>query len=181
MANLITEKQKKVLKEEYNIRLISVALLIASLFGIFVVIYTSLYYVSILRNDILVSEQLRNFIELENKENTGKKNSQIVFRLSEQVKIVEFYENNKLTASSDFNKIISNKDSSIRINRLSFNQISKEQGQFLVSGIAKNRESLVFFIEKIKSVKDFKSIESPISDFAKNSDIAFTINIKTGI
>ena len=56
--------------------------------------------------------------------------------------------------------------------------LDKNQGQILVSGLAKNREGLVAFIEDLKNKADFLSVESPISDFAKDSDISFTLNIK---
>jgi hypothetical protein len=179
MANLITEKQKAVIKIDYLVRLYSVSIFICSLLGFFFLAYVIPYYFAVNKKDMMVAEQFKPVIDVENKENTGESAHQIVSRTLEQMKAVDFYEKNNFLPSVYFNKINQNKNPSIEITKLSFSIFDKQRGQFLVSGMAKNREGLVKFIEDLRLKAGFADIVSPVSDFAKDGDISFTLNIKT--
>ncbi len=181
MANLITEKQKKEIRVDYLVRLIALSFLILSLLGLFLLAYVIPYYFSISNKDTKVDELFKSTINAENKENVGESASTIVNQTLDQLKVVELYNKDILTPSALFDKIISNKNSNIKLTKLSFTIIAKGQGQFLVSGLSKNREGLVTFIEDLKTKAGFTSVDSPISDFAKDSDIIFTLNIKIAI
>ena len=181
MANLITEKQKNTIRVDYIIRLFSVSLFLISLLGIFLLAYIIPYYIAVGKKDLKVSDQFTSVIDVENKENVGQSVTQIVNQTLDEMKAAELYSKNSITPSTYFNRIIQNKNSSIQISRLSFNVIKKGQWQFFVNGVSKNREGLVVFIEDLKSKAGFTSVESPISDFAKNSDIPFTLNIKINL
>jgi|GEM_PF-1200505 len=181
MANLITEKQKKIVKMDYLIRLSSVSLIILSILGLFLLAYVIPYYISLSKKDQAVAEQFKNVINIENKENVGESASKIANQTSDEMKAVEFYNKNNFIPSVYFNKIIQNKNSSIIITKLSFTLVRKGQGQFLVSGLAKNREGLVTFIDDLKAKADFPNVESPVSDFAIDKDIPFTLNMSVTI
>jgi hypothetical protein len=181
MANLITEKQNKLIKADYITRLFSASLLVLSLLGIFLLAYIIPYYISLGKKDIFVAEQFESIINVENKENTDKSILPLMNMTLEQLKTVELYTQNSFTPSLYFNNIIEKKNSSINITRLYFGVVEDNQKQFLVSGVSKDREGLVTFIEDLKSIVGFVDVESPISDFAKDSDISFTLNIKTEI
>lgn len=182
MANLITEKQKKEIKTDYYIRLFSVSLLIPiSLLGIFLLAYVIPYYLSLDKKDAWVAERFTAVINAENKENTGESVTKIVNRTIDEMKAVEFYGVDKPIPSGYFSKVIDSKNAGISITKLSFMPVKKDQIQLFVSGLAKNREGLVTFIEDLKIKGGFASVESPVSDLAKNNDIFFTLNIKTTI
>ncbi len=176
MSNLITLKQKKNLYREYLLRLLSVFFVIVSVLGVFFLAYVIPYYFSVSRNDQKTAEQFEQIINIENKENTGERFSQIVARTDEELKAVSLYQKQNILPSDIFSKIVRLKNSGISITRLSF--VYSEQGQIMVNGIAKNREVLVKFISDLKNDSSFALVESPISDFAKNSNIPFSINIK---
>jgi hypothetical protein len=181
MANLITEKQNKLVKTDYLIRLFSVSLLLLSLLGVFLLAYIIPYYISLGKKDAIVAEQFESIINAENKENTSNSVLPIINMTLEQMKAVELYGQNSFMPSVYFNNIFEKKNPSINITRLSFSTIEDNQKQFLVSGVSKDRQGLVNFIDDLKSITGFISVESPISDFAKDSDISFTLNIKTAI
>ncbi len=182
MANLITEKQKKVIKTEYWVRLFSVFLIIpTALLGLFLLAYVVPYYLSVNKKDLAVAEQFKSVIIAENKENVGESVSRAINQTTEQLKAVELYTKVNLNPSLYFDKIIANKNANIQITKLSFNFIKDNQAQLSVSGVAKNREGLVSFIDNLKAQANFATVDSPVSDFAKESDISFTINIKTSI
>lgn len=178
MANLITEKQKKAIKIDYIVRIFSLSLLIpTSLLGIFLLSYIIPYYFSVRNQEVKVVEQFQSAISVENKENVGESASRIVNQTIDQMKVVELYNKNNIIPSNYFQKIIENKNDAISINKISFSVIKPGQGQFLVSGISRNRDGLVLFIEDLKNKAMFTSVESPVSDFAKDSDISFALNI----
>jgi len=180
MANLITAKQKKNIKSDYLIRFISVLLLLLSLLGVFLLAYIIPYYIFVVKNDLLVTRQFKPVVNVENKEDIGPSASQIISQTLDQMKAIELY-NANFIPSIYFNKIISNKNDDIRLTKLSFNVLTKNQAQFIVSGISRNREGLVAFIEDLKFKAGFTSVESPVSDFANESNISFTLNIKQTI
>lgn len=178
MANLITEKQKKANRADYLIRLFSVSLLITSLLGIFLLAYVIPYYISVGKKDLTVAEQFKSVINIENKEKVGESLSKIVSQTLDELKSVETYAKDSISPSVYFSKIIANKNANISITKLSFNIVNAHEVLFLVSGISKNREGLVIFIDDLKFKGGFASVESPVSDFAKDSNISFTLNIK---
>jgi hypothetical protein len=176
MANLITLKQKKNIYQEYLLRLISVVFVVVSILGVFFLAYAIPYYFSVSQNDLRTAEQFEQIINIENKENTGESLSQIVARTEEQLKSVSLYQKQTKIPSASFAEIVKNKNTAISITRLSF--VYLDQGQIVVNGLAKNREALVKFISDLKVNPEFTLVESPISDFAKNTNIPFTVNIK---
>jgi hypothetical protein len=181
MANLISDKQKKIVRGEYIIRLATMSFFMLSVFGLFVLAYVLPYYFSLVRNDTVVSKQLETVINTENKENTGQSVQRIVMRTLDQVKLVEFYSKNTSTATDLFSKVIADKNDSIQLSRLSWSAQGSGREVIVVSGLAKSRSGLVDFIETLKTDKSFTEVESPISDFARESNIPFTINIVANI
>ena len=181
MANLITEKQKKEIRIDYLIRLNSLSLLILSLLGLFILAYVVPYYISVGKKDMQVAEQFKTVINVENKENTGESSIKIISQTSDEMAALELYDKNRLDSTAYFNKIIKNKNSDIKINKLSSINLKNGQVQLFVTGVSKTRDGLVSFIDDLKSKASFASVDSPISNFANNSNIPFTLNIKTAI
>jgi len=181
MANLITEKQKKVIKLDYILRLCSVSLFVGALLGIFFLAYVLPYYFSVGKKEIKVNELFWQIINAENKENTGESVSRIMLQTTEQLKAVELYSKNPKLPSTSFDQVLSSKNQGVKITRLSFSIIGKGQGQITVNGIAKDREGLVAFIENLKGKAGFAEVDTPVSDFAKDKDISFVLNIKTSL
>ncbi len=182
MANLITEKQKKAIKVDYYTRLFSVSLIVPiSLLGVFLLAYVIPYYISVSKKDMQVAEQFNSVINVENKENIGESSVKIIAGTSDEMKTLELYAKTESGPSAYFSKIVSNKNPDIQITKLSFSNLKNGQGQFFVSGISKTREGLVAFIDDLKSKASFGSVDSPISNFANNGNIPFTLNIKTAI
>lgn len=181
MANLITKKQKRIIKIDYFIRLFSVLLLAFSLLGVFLLTYIISYYFSINKNDINVVEQFDPIVFSENEESIGTSVLQIANQISDQLKTVELYNPGNFAPSIYFTKIIESKNDSIHLTSLSFSLVKKGEVQLFASGISDDREGLVVFIEDLKLKGGFNSVQSPVSDFAKDSDITFTLNIVSKI
>lgn len=181
MANLITENQKKIIKSEYYFRLSGLVLFVFSLLGVFILIYITLYYFYISKNDDLVGEQIKTAIDIENRENVGENFLGIISRTLDEQKVVDFYQENSLKISSILKIVVDQKGQDISLRRLVIDSKNKASQRLVISGLAKNRQNLVDFVEKLKVVEIFTSVESPISGLAKDSDINFTVNVNVNI
>jgi hypothetical protein len=156
-------------------------LLIIALLGVIFLAYVIPYYISVKKNDLVVSEQFKSAINIENKENTNESATWVVTKTLDELKAVDLYGKNTLAPSVNLAKVISFKNANIKITRLNFGLIKAGQGQILVNGIAKNRDGLVTFVEDLKAKGGFVSVESPISDLAKDANITFTVNLKINL
>ncbi len=176
MANLITEKQLKVVNQEYAIRLVTTGLAMIAVLGVFFLSYVAPYYVIVSQQEQVVSKQFDEMIKLEERETKGQSISKMISQANDLMAILSA--NLKQPSRLDLiNKVIDLKSSKIHLNR--FNFISTRDGSRLVlNGVSDNRDALVDFISALKSSNRFESVESPISDFAKNLDIPFTVNLK---
>jgi hypothetical protein len=124
-----------------------------------------------------VAEKFQSVISAENKENIGESVSKIVGQVLDELKTIELSGGDQVSPSLYFSRIIENKNPDIKISRLSFDLVSSKNIELLVGGVSKNREGLVTFIEDLKSKAGFKNIEMPVSEFAKDSDVPFTLHI----
>jgi len=178
MANLITDKQKKIVRTDYFVRLFSVSLFIPiSLLGAFLLAYLIPYYFAVSKKDTEVAAQFKSVINIENKENIGDSSIQMIGQTLDEMKIIEMRGTDNFIPSEYFNKIIENKNNSIKITKLSFTNTEKGADLFLVSGVSKNREGLVAFINDLKSKAGFINVELPISSLAIDSNISFSLSI----
>jgi hypothetical protein len=181
MANLITKKQKKVINNEYYCRLISAVLILLSILGLFILAYVVPYYIYVKNSYLETIKRFEAPIAAENNENAGESMSQIVRRTLDEMKAIELYYKTGRLPSDYLASIIEQKNSKIKIYKLSFNFVKADEGQIIVGGLSENRQGLVNFIDDLKSLENFVGVNSPVSDFAKDSDIAFTLNIKIKI
>lgn len=73
--------------------------------------------------------------------------------------------------------ILSNKISTIRINQMSYTSGKESSATINLGGISDTRDSLVLFVKKLEASKAFKEVNLPVSNFAKNKDIDFSISM----
>jgi len=181
MANLITEKQKKNIRTDYILRLCAVSLFVGSLLGVFFLAYVLPYCLSVSKKEVKVQELFGQIINAENKENIGESVSRAILQTTEQLKAVELFSKKPIWPSAIFERVLLGKNQSIKITKLSFTVLEKNQGLITVSGVANDREGLVVFIDDLKIKSGFADVNTPVSDFAKDKDISFILNIKTSI
>lgn len=181
MANLITKKQKVAVKIDYVLRLFSLSLLMCSLLGVFFLAYILLYSFSISDKDITVSEQFNAMNAEINNDSVRIGVLRVANQVIDELTAVEKYVKNNFEPSRYFSKIIESKNINIQISRLTFVSSVDGKRQFLVGGVSKNREGLVDFIESLKAQSGFLSVETPVSDFAKDDNFPFTLNVNIAI
>ena len=124
-----------------------------------------------------MAKQFEAMVTIDKKKEASISASAIVRETLDQMKALELYKPAQLDPSGYFTKIIESKNTNISLTKFSFSPGKRGEIQFLVSGIALDREGLVAFIEELKVKGGFASVESPVSDFAKDKNISFTLNI----
>ncbi len=75
------------------------------------------------------------------------------------------------------NEILDKKNSSIKITQFSYVSTGSTTATLSIRGTSLTRDSLVKFKSSMDSIEIFKSVDLPISNFAKDKDIDFSMNI----
>ncbi len=85
---------------------------------------------------------------------------------------------NKNDASDVIRLVTDNKSDRVRIQSITY-EMGKDKiaGKMTVAGIAKDRDSLTEFVKILESQKLFTKVDLPVSNFAKDKDINFSISI----
>ena len=87
----------------------------------------------------------------------------------------------KFSMQDSIVKIISKKNSGVKIDGISMNHSKNGQYRISLRGTSKNRELLKSFAESLRAEKEFNGVDLPISNFTKISDIDFNITLNTAI
>ncbi len=75
-------------------------------------------------------------------------------------------------------KVIEKRGEDVRITSIAFKKgLGKDLSQIFVNGIARDRESLSYFVEELKKDKLFEKVNLPVSNFAKDSNAEFSVQI----
>lgn len=167
--NLLPEQKRKIIKQEYFLRFFTVfsVFMIAIVVTCIILLLPS-YYVTI-RNETLLKNDVK---ALDKPVDEGE------VTLKRQAKEADAYveilskSGPKHDPSFYFDRVFSLKNSGIRIDSFSYNEKS-----IYVRGISSSREDLITFSDFIKADDFFKSVDLPISSFAKNQDISFALTI----
>lgn len=179
MLELLPNAQKKVVKKEYFLRLLAVVLLFLLATGIlFLVFISPSYFLSVEKGKIVNQE-----FEKRKKSNVSldDEDLRLVIKNSKEMLDLLAPAANEYPITGLIMKIISKKNLGVIIEGLSMIYSKNGQYQIFVRGKSKNRELLKSFAENLKAEKEFSSVDLPISNFAKISDIDFNITLKTAI
>lgn len=76
------------------------------------------------------------------------------------------------------NIIISNKIPAIHINEMFYRFIDKSDTTIAIGGVSDTREALVAFVKKLESSGTFDAVDLPVSHFAKDKNIGFSLTLK---
>ncbi|MEK7070356.1 MAG: hypothetical protein AAB966_00960 [Patescibacteria group bacterium] len=179
MLELLPNANKKAVKKEYFLRLTIVALsfLIATEIFFLVSLLPS-YFLSAVKERV-VNKEFESVIK-SNNSSEEKELRTTIKETKEMVASLKPKGDTFLMKDLIF-KIIGRKNSGIKINGISVSYSKNGQYQIIIKGTSKDREFLKSFAEGLRSEKAFSSIDLPISNFTKISDIDFNITLKTVI
>ncbi len=175
MSNLLSQEQQKKVYQEYVSRRGSVLLVFGcfSLCALFIFLLPS-YVISYFKEQELqlaVKEFTRS--DLLSNEHTLEHTLQAVNEKLDMVSV----SNATSSISAVVTTIVTDRVPGIIINKISYQQATP--ATIVVGGVSHGRENLTAFIKNLSKEGLFSSVTVPISDFAKDINIVFSIQITT--
>lgn len=170
--NFLPEEDKRKIKKEYLRRLFVII-------GIFSFSAISIGIILLLPPSIFLKDQKHNLerqlVISEERLSRGKIENTI--SLAEEI-------NTKISLLDSGQKNVGEKSAFIKIileektNKIKINDFFFAQGKVLIQGLSENRQNLLSFIDSLRKKKDFKKVESPVSNLIKERDIEFNLTIE---
>ncbi len=173
MLALLPESIKKRVLKEYLFRVFSVALFALCILG-FISILTLLPYISLSQVKSEAVESRLVSIQKEAEASGSKALSQSLSSARELLWALRT--ESTLPTAELFSKVTSVKPRSVLLNSFAFTK-SETETQLVVDGIAKDRDALLLFVQELKKIPSFKSANVPVSNFAQEKDISFSITV----
>lgn len=179
MLNLLIREDRHWLRKEYLMRF-SLVFLFFIIFSLVTwgIVITS-FYIQLRVEESTVKttlEDIKNSSDVKNSNELIDLNKEIDRKLSE-IKIFNFKQEDLLREI-----VISNQEG-ISISLISSGIMENEEKGFYanleIRGVANNRATLVSYQESLESSEMFEEVKIPFSSFAQNSDIPFSVNVKT--
>jgi hypothetical protein len=174
MFNLIPDSLRATIRSEYRLRLSIVAI-------VFIVIAEVIFLVFILPSWMVSYYREQDAISDTQKVNDAESNTAdapvqpTIKALNIKMGIVDTaLEYPKMMPFID--GVLSRKTSSILINQFLYTATTGKTGTLTIDGVSATRESLVSFQKTLVDSGLFKKIDLPISNFAKNKNIPFTLS-----
>ena len=177
MINLIPKEEKKKMAMDFYRRLIVLFLLMGS-FSVFVAVITIIpsYFLS-KEKDSVASAKL----EIQKQEPlplVGEQSLVEIKDINSKLDLVESAEKNKFSISEKIvNTILSKKTPNIKITQIIYENDLVLGRKVSIVGVAGTREILLTFKQALEEDPTFKSVDLPISNFVKISDIQFNLSL----
>ena len=177
MINLIPKEEKKRMTTDFYFR---IAVLFLVLFGSCILIASIAilpsYFFSSMKNvlaDTKLEIQKREPLPL-----LGEQSLLIVKDINKKLDLVESSEKNKFLPSQKvINSILLKKRPDIKITQILYENDVVKGKKISITGTAPSREVLLLFRKALEDSSNFKSINLPISNFVKGSNIQFYLNL----
>ncbi len=125
--------------------------------------------------NITVANQLESTKSVE--VNEGVDAVALIKKLNAIVKVLSISGQTGLSPSDLVNKIISIKNTDIKISAISISNIQDVVTKIVITGVSKTRDSLTSFDNGLISDGTFASVDLPISSLIKSTDANFTMTL----
>ena len=181
MINLIPNKEKKEMVKSFYYKLVVLFLIVAGFsFLIFSVATLPSYFLSFTRNNIINAK-----LEMQKAEPVpipDQKTLSMIKDLNNKLSLIEKNQDNKFFVSKNvINNILFKKAPSIKITDISYENNSSTDSlkdkKISIDGTAPSREVLLSFRQALEDDVNFKSVDLPISNFVKGSNIQFYLSL----
>ncbi len=169
---LLPENHRKKLIREYRLRLaimffLSLNILAVCALIFFIPVYTKVHWLQ--KNASFVENNLESNIKSENNPSVSKAVEDIKSNMN-----IAALDNR--SAVSPIIAVIQVKNSGIAITSFVYSYNSSGSS-LAVSGVATDRQALTDFKNNLESQKIFETVDLPISNFAKDSDLPFSLTV----
>lgn len=175
MINFLSEKNKKEVKSEYSLRVISTFLIALSLTMVFVCVFLIPAHILSIYRKAVISDQL-TMIKSSSLNQTSISLSEVK-RINEIVKVLTPNITDQKPLSDYVKSVLNVKNRDITISSISVDSDVSQNPKIILKGLSKTRDGLTRFAKDIKSLNIFSSVDLPISSLVKSSDIDFVITL----
>jgi len=178
MLNLLNREKRYILRGEYFSRLLNVFLGIL----IFCLVY---YGILLFSNSFLVNFE-KSAVENESQNLLTSKSQKELNEYEQKLKHLQaeynLFAKNMIYPKIFLNEITGKQIEGISLNSINFQKTDQEGVIKLdVRGVAKNRDILIRYSNSLKTDKIFKDVTIPVSSFARNTDIPFSLSVSAKI
>lgn len=173
MLNLLPQPEKETLAREYRSRLAIVILWMS--FITFVVSSILLVPAILLSSQKEKSAQERFDLLNQSAGKGGASELEKILLEGKSVLKLVSHENPKIFLFESLIRIVSKKPARISLEHFSFVRDGEEKIKVDIGGVAEDRASLLSFVKALEQEGLFEEVTVPISNFAKDSNIEFTI------
>lgn len=173
MFLLIPQEQKKKLTKEYRLRLLFMCLAVLCVLGSLgtLAFLPAYFFVHSEENALLLrSTSIKGAINQKSDKDLEKT-------------LLDVKQNIALLGTPDkdvrgtLDTILEAKPQGVSLTHFSYTYAPDEGSTILLQGISGDRGSLLQFSKNLKTIPEFKNVDLPIGNLAKNSEIDFNINI----
>ena len=175
MINLLPELQKKEWQREYKLRVVVVSLvLFCALVAIAIVLLLPSFGLALYKSkvaDTVFSTVTDTSVELKER----KEVEETFKNLDRSMKVLAGSEQ-KVQPTDLFSLIVARKAQGIRLTALNFTE-GEKQITLGIAGVAATRQNLQSFITELQKETSLGTVDVPVSNFAKDTNIAFSFEI----
>jgi len=177
MINLIPIKEKKAIRKFFFYRFLVVFFtMLGFLVVVSIILLVPSYFFS-LQKDVSVNQALE--VEKDQAMPEIDQQAQVAIKeLDTRLSLLEKARQNTYVFSEKVVKeLLADKISGIKISQISYQNDSSKGRTVNITGIAQNREQLLLFRQALENDSLFKNVDLPISNFVKDSNIEFNLNL----
>ena len=173
MPNLLLEKDKKEIFQEFVLRLV-----VVFLFFLFATVCISIVmlipsYVLTLSREVSISEEIRVFKQTID---FRKQDSPADILNKENLKINSLKEGESVYVTDFISEIVDVKPAGVKI-RGFYYDTDGDGGFLVVRGESENRNVLIDFVESLEEKDVFSKIDFPVSNLVKDESVNFSVKI----
>jgi len=175
MFNLMPKPEKILIRGRYNRRLLSVMFLAAGVSAVFAVLLAAPSYILSLSKNNLAEQNLK---KLDNPTDAKEaKDFQTLVETTKKKTDILSAEKSETSFAKIADKVSRLLPAGVSIFSFSFQPDGKGGGKLAMEGKSKARTNLMIFARALEKETNFSGIDLPVSNFAKESDIDFSINL----
>lgn len=176
MINVLPQNEKQLLRKEYQLRLLSVCLLLVTIIGVFASVALFPSYVASKNKETLLEAKL---MEL-NKTNPDISITDLdaaIKKINNSLVVLSANKSRRVVSQDVLDPLLALRTKGIQLGQILYTE--RPDGVVLmdVHGVASNRVTLQEFKAALTASGKFTTVDLPISNFVQKSNINFTITI----
>lgn len=176
MFNLLPAIEKQSILKDYRTRLLSVALMFLAFTLFWGAMLLLPAYLSSKQREQAMSDS--HAVLLKQIASRNQDNFSDTVRLTREKIAILTPKTESIPLSKIIKEIVSLKGASIKFQAFGISISPSGATEVVLSGVAKTRASLLLLTDRLEKSKVFAQVEVPVSNFAKNTDLEFSINLK---